>query len=338
MTRAPSGLPFDDIRNLLATLPPPHEDAVAALRARRLEFPEAPESLGRLDEIAEWLARWQGLASPLVNRPLIAIFATSHGLASRGICAEPQGFTRAMVDTLGAGGAAVNQLAQFQTAGLKVFDLALDLPTPDIAEDAALTEAACAATMAFGMEAIAGGTDLLCAGALGSGGETVAAALACALFGGEPRDWVDADEFASRRIAAIEAALAFHGSALADPLEALRRVGGREIAAIAGAIIAARFQRIPVLLDGFAACVAAGVLARVEPDALAHCIAAHRSGSPAHDRLLARIGKKPLLDMGIRLGDGTGAALAIGAVKAAAAIHRGMKTHGGAEAGSGEPA
>lgn len=322
MPRALTGLPFDDIRDLLATLPAADEAAADAFRERNAALAKPVGSLGRLEDIAEFLARWQATPKPSVNRPLIAIFAANHGIVKHDPAGHNQAFTRQMVDLFAAGGAAVNQLAIAQHAGLKVFDLALDMPTPDICEDAALSEQACAATMAFGMEAIAGGTDLLCVGAMGAGNEVVAAALACALLGGEPSDWI-ADP---RGRATVEAALAFHEGMLADPLEALRRVGGRELAAIAGVIIAARFQHIPVLLDGFVACVAAAVLAREEPSALDHCLAAHRSGTPAHDRLLAAIGKQPLLDMGLTLEDGTGAALAVGLVKSAAVVHVAMAT------------
>ncbi len=324
MARPPSGLPFDDIRDLIAGLPAGDDAATIALAARAQDLVDGG-GLGRLEEIAVWLGRWQAKARPSVERPLIAIFAANHQVAGR-VTEIPQSRTRAMVELFAAGGAAVNQFALAANAGLKVFDLALDLPVPDITVDAALSEQACAATMAFGMEAIAGGADLLCVGAMGVGNGAVAAALAAALFGGAPSDWTSDP----REIAVVEDALAFHGmghdGALKDPLEALRRVGGRELAAIAGAILAARYQRIPVLLDGFVACAAAAALYVQEPAALDHCLAAHRSGTPAHDRLLAAIGKQPLLDLGIALEDGAGAALAANLVKTAAGAFAGMAT------------
>lgn len=322
MTRPPTGMPFDDIRNLLDTLPAPDEDAVETVRARNATLAKPVGSLGRLEEIVQFLARWQAISRPSVNRPLVAIFAANHAVAKRVPLGPQAAETREQVELFAAGGAGVNQLALAEDAGLKVFDLALDIPTPDICVDAAFTEQACAATMAFGMESIAGGTDLLCVGAAGGGNSLVAAAIACALFGGKPSDWTDDPS----HIAAIELALEFHGNALKDPLEILRRIGGRDLAAVAGAIIAARFQRIPVLLDGFVACAAAAVLHRAEPTALDHCLAAHRSGTAPHDRLLAALGKRPLLDLGIGLDDGSGAALAVGLVKAAAATHAGMAT------------
>ena len=322
MTRAATGLPFDDIRNLLAGLPQADEAARATARARTRDLAVPEGSLGRLADIAEWMAAWQANPKPAVTRPLVAIFAATHGIAADIPGADAHA-THRLVELFAAGGAAVNQVALQAEAGLKVFDLALDMPVPDIRTEAALSEAACAATMAFGMEAIAGGTDLLCIGAAGEGGRVAAAALAAALFGGRPADRTDDSDFAS---GAVAAALATHEGHLADPLEALRRVGGREFAAIAGAILAARYQRIPVLLDGFVVCTAAAVLHRLKPGALDHCLAAHCSGEPAHARLLEELGKEPLLRTGLTSEEGAGAALAIALVRSAAAIHCGMAT------------
>ncbi|PKP76128.1 MAG: nicotinate-nucleotide--dimethylbenzimidazole phosphoribosyltransferase [Alphaproteobacteria bacterium HGW-Alphaproteobacteria-3] len=322
MSRAATGLPFDDIRSLLSGLPPADEEARAAAAAHTASLAVPEGSLGRMAELAEWVASWAGMTQPAITRPLIAIFAGTHGLAAAMPGAEPDA-THRLVELYAAGGGAVNQLALETQAGLKVFDLALDMPVPDIRAHEALSEAACAATMAFGMEAIAGGTDLLCLGAAGEGGHIAAATLVAALFGGAPGDWTDGSAFANE---AAAAALATHDGRLADPLEALRRVGSRELAAIAGAILAARFQRIPVLLDGFVTCAAAAVLHKLAPSALDHCLAAHVSAGPAHARLLAAIGKKPLLEAGIALEEGAGAALALGMVKSALAIHRGTAT------------
>ncbi|MDE1173485.1 MAG: nicotinate-nucleotide--dimethylbenzimidazole phosphoribosyltransferase [Parvibaculaceae bacterium] len=336
-----SGLPFDDIRGLLERLPLADEDAMAEVRARNAQLTKPAGSLGRLEEIAEWLAGWQASPKPAVTRPLIAVFAANHGVTAKGVSAYPADVTRQMVENFAAGGAAVNQIALEFGAGLKVFDLALDVPTPDITEHEAMSEADCTATIAFGMEAIAGGTDLLCIGEMGIGNTTIAAAIACGLFGGSGRDWagpgtgVD-NEGLARKAAAVDAAMARHAGHLDDPLEVLRRVGGREIAAMAGAILAARYQHIPVLIDGFVATAAAAVLFKVNPRALDHCLAAHRSAEPAHSRLLEAIGKKPLLDLGMRLGEGSGAALAVAIVKAAAATHNNMATF--AQAGVSGPA
>jgi len=321
MTRSLTGMPFDDIRNLLETLPPPDDQAAADWRERNAQLAKPLGSLGRLEEIGEHLARWQGQARPTVDRPLVAIFAGTHEVMKRVPLGPQIADTRAEVDLFAAGGAAVNPLALAANAGLKVFDLALDLPTPDICVDDALTEQACVATIAFGMESIAGGTDLLCVGASTGGNNIVAAAVATALYGDRPSDWTDDETI----LPTLEIAMKQHET-LQDSLEIMRQLGGRELAAIAGAIIAARFQRIPVLLDGFTACVAAAVLHKAEPSALDHCLAAHCSGSAPHINLLKKIGKIPLLDFGIRLEDGSGAALAVSLIRAAVASQNEMAT------------
>ncbi|SHH05140.1 nicotinate-nucleotide-dimethylbenzimidazole phosphoribosyltransferase [Kaistia soli DSM 19436] len=331
MSRSATGLPFDDIRALVAAMPGRDEAAVAAIRARDAELTKPAGSLGQMETLVEWLGGWQGTPRPAVNRPLVAIFAGNHGVAVRGISAFPTSVTQQMVENFAAGGAAINQICIANDLGLKVFDLALDIPTGDITIEAAMGEAACAATMAFGMEATAGGVDLIALGEMGIGNTTIAAAVAAGLFGGTGADWVgpgtglDAAGVA-RKADAVDAALAIHAGHLADPLEVLRRLGGRELAAIAGAVLAARMSRIPVILDGYVATAAAAVLYRLDPSSLDHCQFGHLSAEPAHRRLLDAMGKKPLLDLGMRLGEGTGAALATGLVRAAALIHAGMAT------------
>lgn len=325
-----TGLPFDDFRRLLAELPGPDKDAVARVRERDAQLTKPAGSLGRLEEIAEWLAAWTG-RSPAVTRPLVAVFAGNHGVVDQGVSPFPQSVTTAMVNNFAAGGAAINQICIAHDLGLKVFDLALEVPTQDITKEAAMDERTCAATMAFGMESIAGGTDLLCIGEMGIGNTTIAAAIYCALFGGQPEDWVGPGTGADaagiqRKADAVRAALALHKNHLGDPLEVLRRLGGREIAAMAGAILAARAERIPVIIDGFVATAAAAVLFKANPSALDHCMMAHVSAEPGHIRAVQALGKAPLLSLGMRLGEGTGAALAAGIVKAAAQCHSGMAT------------
>jgi nicotinate-nucleotide--dimethylbenzimidazole phosphoribosyltransferase len=339
MTQTPTAQPFDAIRALIAAMPGPDQAAIAAVRARDAVLTKPPGSLGRLESIAEWLAAWQGRSPPKVERPLVAVFAGNHGVVAKGVSAYPASVTRQMVENFAAGGAAINQLCATFDLSLKVFDLALELPTGDITEAAALEESACAATMAYGMEAIAGGIDLLALGEMGIGNTTIAAAIYTALFGGPASRWtgrgtgVD-DQGLARKVATIEAAMARHEGHLADPLEVLRRVGGREIAAIAGAILAARTQRVPVILDGYVVTAAASVLHALDARALDHCLAAHCSAEGAHGEVLKRLGLAPLLDLGMRLGEGSGAALACGIVKAAARCHSGMATFG--EAGVDE--
>ncbi len=326
-----TGLPFDDIRQLVSTMPGPDAAAREMAEARQSDLLKPPGALGRLEEIAIHLATWQAKGMPSADRPMVAVFAATHGIAERGVSPYPGAVTKQMVAAFTDGKAAVNQICASFDAGLRVFDLALDLPTPDITQDAALDERACAATIAFGMQAIAGGADVLALGEMGIGNTTIAAALCHALYGGTPEEWVGAGTGATgdildRKVAAVREAIAFHGAALSDPLEILRRVGGREVAAMVGAILAARIERVPVVLDGYVVTAAAAVLHAMDPSALDHCLAGHVSAEKAHARLLEKLGLKPILDLGMRLGEGSGAALALGVVKAAVATHRGMGT------------
>lgn len=331
MTGPATGLPFDDIRALVQRLPAGDDAAAAAAAARDAVLTKPPGALGRLENLATWVARWQAAYPPRISRPVVAVFAGNHGVVAQGVSPYPAEVTRQMVANFQAGGAAVNQICKTFDLGLKVFELALELPTRDITQDAALDEADCAATMAYGMEAIAGGCDLLCIGEMGIGNTTIAAAISHALFGGAARDWVgpgtglDAAGV-SHKAEVVARAIALHKAHLADPLEVLRRLGGRELSAMAGAILAARMERVPVLIDGYVATAAAAVLFAMRPDALDHCVAAHCSAEPAHRALLGKLGLDPLLDLGMRLGEGSGAAMAAAVVKAAVNLHNDMAT------------
>jgi nicotinate-nucleotide--dimethylbenzimidazole phosphoribosyltransferase len=325
---AASGLPFDDFRALLANLPPVDRAAAALVSDNFARMDKHAGSLGRIEEIAAWLAASTG-RMPAVTRPVVAIFAGNHGVARHGISPRPIETTQRLVELATAGGAAINQVCIAYDLGLKLYDLALDLPTADFTADAALDERATAATMAFGMEAVAGGVDLIALGDIGVGGSTAAAAIAAALFGGTGADWVgpggDADvAVIARRAEIVDRGLALHAAHLKDPLEVLARFGGREFAAIAGTILAARMEKVAVILDGFTTTAAAAVLHRANPAALDHCLLAHVSKEPGHRKLAEKLGLKPLLDFGLGHGEGTGAALAAGIVKAAALVHSGM--------------
>jgi nicotinate-nucleotide--dimethylbenzimidazole phosphoribosyltransferase len=328
---APDIRPFEEIRMLFANLPAPSDASVAAVRARDAQLTKPPGALGRLEELVEWLAAWQGRAQPSIEQPLIAVFAANHGVVEKGVSAFPASVTRQMLENFRAGGAAINQICKSFGIGLKVFELALELPTKDFSEAPAMEEAEAAATIAYGMEAARDGVDLLAVGEMGIGNTTSAAAIYAALYGGPAARWtgrgtgVD-DAGLARKNAVVDAALALHAAELKDPLEILRRLGGREIAAMMGAILAARLNRIPVVLDGYVACAAPALLHALHPDAIAHCIAGHVSAEGAHREVLDRLGKKPLLDLGMRLGEGSGAALSIGIIKAALACHRDMAT------------
>src|SRR5271165_1319017 len=331
-----TALPFDDIRALLGKMPGPDEAAIAAAREREAVLTKPAGSLGRLEEISAFLAGWQGSAKPHVDNPLVAVFAANHGVVAQGVSPFPQSVTEAMVANFTAGGAAINQICKSFDLSLKVYELALERPTGDITQEPAMDERNCAGTIAFGMEALASEPDLLVLGEMGIGNTTAAAAICHALYRGAPEDWVGRgtgvdDAGLKRKAEAVRAAVAHHKAFLIDPLEVLARLGGREIAAMAGAILAARLRRTPVLLDGFVVSSAAAVLHALDASALDHCLAGHVSAERAHRHALKLLGKTPLLDLGMRLGEGSGGALAVGVVRAAVACHNGMATF--AEAG-----
>ena len=324
------------VRAACGSLPSGDETAAEAARARQGVLTKPPGSLGRLEEIAALLARWQGRAIPRLDRVDVLVFAGSHGITARGVSAFPAEVTAQMVANFEAGGAAINQLARQVGADLTVVALDVDRPTADFTAGPAMDEEDLLAAINAGAGAVSDDCDLVCLGEMGIGNTTVAATLSAALFGGGGAEWVGRgtgvdDEGLARKAATVDAALALHGGALADPLEALRRVGGRELAAMFGAALEARRRGVPVMLDGFVATAAASVLARMEPRGLAHAIAGHVSAEAQHGKLLGLLGLEPLLDLGMRLGEGSGGCVAVSILRAAVACHAGMATF--AEAG-----
>jgi nicotinate-nucleotide--dimethylbenzimidazole phosphoribosyltransferase len=323
-------------RAALATLPGPDIAARDAAGARDAQLTKPLRALGRLEDVAIWLAGWQGRERPCADAPQILIFAGNHGVAAQGVSAFPAAVTEQMVSNFRAGGAAINQLAQLFGATMTVHALELGRPTTDFTQGPAMTEAEVVEALAFGWNAVDPAADLLVVGEMGIGNTTSAAAIAAALLGGAAEDWVGRgtgvdDAGLARKAHAVTCGLAANPSAHTDPLEALRCLGGREIAAMTGAMARARVERVAVVLDGFICSAAALVLAKTALGGLDHCLAGHQSGEFAHARLLAELGKEPLLALGLRLGEGSGAALAIGVVQGAVACHSGMATF--AEAG-----
>ncbi len=323
-------------RAALADLPAPDPEARAQSEAHNAQLTKPPAALGRLETLAAWYAGWRGTPRPVLGAPQVIVFAANHGVAARGVSAFPPEVTAQMVANFRAGGAAINQLAQCFGARIDVHELSLDRPTADFTAAPAMDAAGFTGALATGWRAVDPGADLLVTGEMGIGNTTAAAAVAAGLFGGEAADWVgrgtgvDAAGLTLKAEVVAEG-LARHAAALSDPLEVLRCLGGRELAAMAGAILAARHYRIPVILDGFICCAAAAALHRAAPGALDHCVAGHLSAETAHGRLLAALDKAPLLSLEMRLGEGSGAALAIGVLKGALACHSGMATF--AEAG-----
>ena len=330
-----------DLRAALATLPAGDAGAEAAVRARQDQLTKPPGSLGRLEDAVAWLARWQGRAMPRLDRVAVLVFAGNHGVVARGVSPYPAAVTAQMVANFAAGGAAINQLATAAGADLRVIPLDLDTPTADMCEAPAMDTAGFLAAVSAGWAAVAPGTDLLCLGEMGIGNTTSAAALTAALYGGGGARWagrgtgVD-DAGLQRKRAVIDAALARHAGAIGDALALAAALGGRELAAILGAVLAARQHGVPVLLDGFVCTAAAAPLAVAAPGALAHCWLGHLSAEAGHRVLAEQLGLVPLLDLGMRLGEASGAAAAVPILRAALACHAGMATF--AEAGVADKA
>jgi nicotinate-nucleotide--dimethylbenzimidazole phosphoribosyltransferase len=331
---------LDEIRALSAHLPGPDLEASTLAATRQTQLTKPAGALGRLEELAIWLATWQARHPPRLGHLRTLVFAGNHGVAARGVSAYPATVTAQMVQNFIAGGAAVNQLCRAFDIGLKVYEMNLDTPTADIVVEPAMSEEECAKAIAYGMMAVEPGIDALALGEMGIGNTTTAAALCGGLFGGEAEIWTGPGTGvaglafeAKRRV--VGEAIARHRPSAIDSFDMLRRLGGLELAAITGAVMAARLDRVPVVLDGFASTAAAAVLYAADPHALDHCIVGHVSAEPGHRQLIERIGQRPLFDFGMRLGEASGATLAFAVLKAAAACHNGMATF--AEAGVSGP-
>lgn len=325
---------LSEFRACLQALPRSDAAAEAAARDRNGQLTKPPGALGRLEDLAIWYAGWRGNPRPALERPQVIVFAGNHGVTVRGVSAFPAEVTVQMVANFRAGGAAINQLSKAFGAEMAVHELDLDRPTADFTQGPAMSEAEVVAALAVGWQAVNPAADLLVVGEMGIGNTTPAAAIACALFGGTPGEWTGRGTGVDDRGLSIKTQVVAEGLAAnpaRDPLEVLRCLGGREIAAMAGAIARAHAERIPVILDGFICTAAAAMLAQAAEGALDHCVAGHASAEAAHRALLSKLGKQPLLELGLRLGEGSGAALAIGVLKGAVACHSGMATF--AEAG-----
>ena len=294
---------------LVAQGPAPDQAAVDAALARNVQLTKPPGALGRLEDLAIWYAGWRGSATPQLENPQVIVFAGNHGICAQGVSAFPPEVTVQMVANFEHGGAAINQLAKAFGARLDVHALDLDAATADFSQEPAMTDDALLSALQTGWTAVDPGADLLVTGEMGIGNTTSAAAICAALLGGKAADWVGRgtgvdDAGLARKTAAVEKGLILHAGQ--PPLETLRRLGGRELAAMAAAIAAARHHRIPVILDGFICSAAALVLDQIQPGALDHAVAGHLSAEGAHANLLEALGKSPLLSLGLRLGEGSG--------------------------------
>ena len=319
------------IRELFDDLPTPDEAARNAARARNRALTKPEGSLGRLDDLAVWYAGWRSEAAPVLEAPQILIFAGNHGVAARGVSAFPAEVTAQMVENFRAGGAAINQLADSSGAKLEICPLHLARPVADITAGPAMTSEEFAEAFTTGWRKVDPGADVLIAGEMGIGNTTSAAAVAYSLFGGEASRWVGSGtgidgEGYQRKTGAVEQAVSVNRSGCVDGLDVLRCLGGREIAAMAGAILCARHSMIPVVLDGYVCTAAAAALEIQRKGSIDHVISGHLSAERPHGILLEKLGLAPLLDLGMRLGEGSGAAVALMILKCAVACHSRMAT------------
>ena len=314
---------FGVISQLLADLPDPDRSARDEVAARAATVLRPAGAFARLDVVAAWLAGWQGTATPRVERPHVAVFAADHGVAVEGVSAYPADVTAAMVEAIRGGVATITVLAREVGATLELFDVGVGRPTGNIRVTDAMSVEEFDAAVAAGAAAVESvDADLLAVGEIGIGNTTAAAAVAVAVLGGDAGDWVGpgtgvVGAALAHKCDVVQAALDRVGPV--EPLEALRRLGGRELAAMAGAVAAARRRRLPVVLDGFIATAAVAPLAVARPGSLDHCIAGHCSAEPGHQRLLETLGLDPLMRLDLRLGEGSGALVAVPTIRMAAA-------------------
>lgn len=323
-----------EFRALLKTAPDADQKALGEAQERNAQLTKPPGALGQLEDMAIWYAGWRGTPRPAINAPQVIVFAGNHGVTAQGVSAFPAEVTAQMVMNFQHGGAAINQLSRAAGATLDVIALDLDTPTADFSQAPAMSEAEVVAALHAGWTAVSATSDLLVVGEMGIGNTTSAAAIAHALYAGDAQDWVGRgtgvdDAGLALKARVVSNSVALHGAP--KGLEALRCLGGRELAAMVGAIARARCLRIPVILDGFICSAAAATLASEQAGSLDHVISGHVSAEAAHPALLKRLGKTPILSLNMRLGEGSGAAVAINILKAAVACHSGMATF--AEAG-----
>jgi nicotinate-nucleotide--dimethylbenzimidazole phosphoribosyltransferase len=322
---------IQSLREACLSLPAGDAAAAKSVARRQAQLTKPPGSLGRLETLAAWLARWQHREMPRLERVEAAIFAGNHGVTAQAVSPYPASVTAQMVANFERGGAAINQIAAEGGIQLRILPLSLDEPTEDFTRAPAMDETAFLAAVNSGAAVASPGLDLLCLGEMGIGNTTAAAALCAALLGGGGARWagrgtgLDAQGVA-RKALVVDAAVRLHAGVTSDPIELARRLGGRELAAMLGATLAARHLGIPVVLDGFVCTAAVAPLAMLTQGALDHALLAHQSAEAGHATLAETLNLAPLLSLGMRLGEGSGAALAVPILRAALACHRQMAT------------
>jgi nicotinate-nucleotide--dimethylbenzimidazole phosphoribosyltransferase len=307
----------NSIRSRLAELPEPDGAAIAAVHARAADILRPPGALQWLDDVAAWIAGWHHQALPRVEHPVGLVFAADHGVAAAAnVSALEPKVTAAVFAAFAEGRSTIRAFARHAGATVEAIDVGIGKPTADIRHEAAMTPerfAEATETAFAAVDALDG--DLLVLGEIGIGNTTASAAVAAALAGGEAAAWVGRgtgidDETLTRKRAAVQQAVR-RIAGITDPLEVLREVGGAELVAIAAAVVAARHRSLPVVLDGYVVTSAVLPLVLLAPAILDHCTVGHCSAEPGHRLLLDRLGKRPLLDLDMRLGEGSGAMAAV---------------------------
>ena len=288
-------------------------------------------SLGRVEDFAIWMAGWQKKINPTMDNTHCLIYAGNHGVATQGVSAYPSDVTAQMVENFKSGGAAINQICKLANIQLSVIPIDLEYPTRDFSKEAAMGLEETIAAMQLGFDSVNQDCDLLLLGEMGISNTTAATAIACALFKQPVEAWTGIgtgldEKRLANKISVIKSAIELHGQNFKSPESILATLGGRELAAIVGSIIAARLLRIPVLLDGFICTSAAATLTIFDNKILDHCLVSHLSTEPGHYGILSYLNKKPILDLNLRLGEGSGAAIASLIIKSSIAIHNGMAT------------
>ncbi len=288
-------------------------------------------SLGKLEEYAIWMAGWQGKIYPSMNKVDCLVFAANHGVAKKGVSAYPAEVTAQMVENFGKGGAAINQLCDLANIFLSVIPIDLENPTKDFSEEMAMSEPEAISAMQLGFNSVRKDCDLLILGEMGISNTTTATALSCALFDQSIENWTGSGtgiskEKIKKKISVIRTGLKLHGKNFDCVKRIFAVFGGREMAAIAGAVIAGRFFGIPILLDGFISTASAATLTLINKNILDHCLISHLSTEPAHLGILSILKKEPILDLNLRLGEGSGGAVAALIIKSALVTHNGMST------------
>jgi len=330
------------------------EHAAAAARARQAQLTKPPGALGDLETLVIRLAGWQGRGQPRLERVHISVFAADHGVTEEGVSAFPAAVTAEMIRNFVRGGAAINVLARALNATLEVInlgtigqaviagahDVALGPGSANFVNGPAMTDAQSTGALEAGREsverALGGGAQLYIGGDMGIGNTTAAAALACVLLKAEPEALAGPgtgldERGVARKAALIRRALQMHSGHIRTARDALQRLGGFEIAALVGAYVRCAQLGLPALIDGFICGSAALAASRMRPGAQAWWLFAHRSKEPGHAAILTALEARPLLDLGMRLGEGSGAAVAVPLLRLACELHAGMATF--AEAG-----